>query len=212
MSTIRNYKNHSLSFNKIEECVEYIKKRNPEYAPNEKYKGSKILEEILDRNFEHKIPREIKWKIEEDYVKGSQMLADYFKKKVIIKINGIHIIKSPKEAITNIHTPGGVYENKKYTRGSPSNIVIKPLDESKNENEIKNESNIRLTILPNKNHFIHTAERTTIKENNYCFPCMTNSTNTIATKGSGNKSSKKTKGSMKNYQYSIGMQIDSKYF
>ncbi len=123
----------------------------------------------------------------------------YIKEERVItreqKVNDLlHSI--PKEALTNYRFkgPGGPFESINYQRGLPQEIIINPEEENKSDDDsIK----IRLIIKPNKDHYLSSVEMNKKKVNDYCLPCMLNSTSTAATVGAGDKSARKTKGRQK---------------
>jgi hypothetical protein len=186
MATRRNYKNKVPTFNFIKDAYTYEKIERDIFQWEKSKTGKIKVNQIINPKMLKDIPRNIKWEIEEDINKGAKSLAKYFNNTVIVKIEKIYEEKQPKMAIDlNIH-PGGYYETIQYYRASTPNKVFHP---DKTETKIK----IFLTINPSNKHYIHKAERRKKVSHNYCSHCML-STNTVATKGSGFKSSWKTKG------------------
>jgi hypothetical protein len=194
MSTKRNYDRRKPSFNQIVRCYEY--KRESEDPWNKKYveekrelTRAKELDDLI-----HFIPKDVRWKIEEDINDGAFALASFFHRTVIVGYESINNDKLSKEAL-DICGPGGYFELIRYARGLPDELVFDP-SEGENLTD-KDGIKIRLTIRPNKDHYIHTAEMRTDKINDYCLPCMLHSTSKAATIGTGDKSSRKTKGRYK---------------
>jgi len=193
MSTKRNYGRNLNSFNEIINCYEYEK--YPETAWSEKYKDREMMESREVNDLMHSIPKEVRWAVQEDVEKGALAMANHFGRTVLYSFEEMYDFKLPKEAISNIYTPGGPFESINYHRGVPQEKVVDPTDvENKSDQDgVK----IKLVIKPNKDHYLQTAEMNKRKMNDYCPPCMHNSTSTAATIGSGNKSSRKTKGRSK---------------
>jgi len=194
MSTKRNYDRHKPSFNQIVRCYQYRRESeepwNKEYVQEKReLTRAKELDDLI-----HFIPKDIRWKIEEDDDYGSNALANHFHRTVILNYESVNTNKIAKEAL-DICGPGGYFELIRYARGLPDEKVFDPTD-GENLSE-KDGIKIRLTIRPNKDHYIHTAEMRTDKINDYCLPCMLSSTSKAATIGTGDKSSRKTKGRYK---------------
>lgn len=194
MSTKRNYDRRKPSFNQIVGCHEY--KRESENAWNEKYiEEQRELTRVKELNdLIHFVPKDVRWKIEEDVDDGAVALANFFHRSVIVECESLYDSKLPKEAL-DICGPGGYFELVRYARGLPKEMVFN-VTEGENLSD-KDGIKIRLTIRPNKDHYIHTAEMRTDRINDYCQCCMLSSTSKAATIGTGDKSSKKTKGRYK---------------
>jgi hypothetical protein len=65
----------------------------------------------------------------------------------------------------------------------------------KKQDLIKNNNYISISMIPNKNHYINNCEFNK-RRDSYCKGCALNYT-TLAVKGNGRKSAKKTKGRQK---------------
>ena len=194
MSTTRDYGKKKLAFNEIVACYTY--KRVEEQAWDPTYvKEERVLTraEQLD-DLIYSIPKDIKWKIEEDDNEGALALANHYERTVIYEYEEMRDYKLPKEALTNykFRGPGGSFETIDYKRAIPKEKVVSPKDKINKSD--KDNIKIRLVIRPNKDHYLQSAEMRTQKMNDYCLPCMLHSTSTAATIGAGDKSSRKTKG------------------
>ena len=130
MSTIRNNPGRKPSFNEIVKCYEYTKEPvDMAMVWNDKYKeegreltGMKEGESLL-----HGIPKEIRWKIEEDAEEGAQMMADHYNKVVFIEYDSMERSELPKEAIEQyVHGGSGPFERLRYTKGLPQIKSISP--------------------------------------------------------------------------------------
>lgn len=182
------------SFNQIDKIVEYIKKPlEPEYVWNPRFertdKDLMISTEI--RVLTDEIPREIKWKIEEDYMEGAKELARYFGKQVTVRINGKEDSVLPKMCVERFQNSGaGAFERKSYYRSAPDDKAVYPTHDLP---EIS-PSKILLVVFPNKDHYIHTAQQSTKVVHDYCECCQHSDNGVGNTLGTGKKSSKKTKG------------------
>ena len=194
MSTKRNYDRKKPSFNQIVRCYEY--KRESEKPWNERYiEENRELTRVKEVNdLIYSLPKNVRWEIEEDVDVGAIVLANHFHRTVIVDYESINSDKLPKEAL-DICGPGGYFELIRYARGLPPEKIFNP-NEGENTSD-KDGIKIRLTIRPNKDHYIHSAEMRTDKINDYCLPCMLHSTSKAATVGTGDKSSRKTKGRYK---------------
>lgn len=140
------------------------------------------------------IPIDVRWKIQEDIEDGAQMLANHFLKPVTIDYDDMYRSELPKEAIENyVHGGSGPFERISYSKGLPQ---IKKVSPNIQNNDKQNIIHIRLVVRPNKHHYIHKAEMHKKIKHDYCKCCIAHASTAI-TIGSGDKSSKKTKGRFK---------------
>jgi hypothetical protein len=211
MATYRDYGENVASTHQILSITEYIKEEdmmsNHVWHLQDSSDDKKVqIKKTVAKHDVGEIPTEIKWAIETDYVDGAKLLANYFNKVVVVHINHICKYKLPKESLNNMHVngSGGAFETFDYVKAGPKNFAINPdravnIDNMTDENELNaiNETKILLTIKPNKDHYMNTTERRKSVRHGFCPCCMIASTPTAATKGSGKKSSKKTKGRAK---------------
>ena len=196
MSTQRNHSHPKPSFNEITQCYEYRKEEEEPWIKRYIKEERVITREQKVNDLLHSIPKEVKWSVEKDIEEGALALANHFGRIVVVRYEDMSDYKLPKEALTNYRFkgPGGPFESINYQRGLPQEIIINPEEENKSDDDsIK----IRLIIKPNKDHYLSSVEMNKKKVNDYCLPCMLNSTSTAATVGAGDKSARKTKGRQK---------------
>ncbi len=196
MSTQRSNSHHKLSFNEITQCYEYRKEEEEPWIKRYRDEGRVITREQKVNDLMHSIPKEVRWTIEKDVQEGELALANHFGRTVVMRYEDMSDYKLPKEALTNYRFkgPGGPFESINYQRGLPQELVVRLEEENKSDSDgIK----IRLIIKPTKDHYLSSAEMSKKKVNDYCLPCMLNSTSTAATVGAGDKSARKTKGRQK---------------
>ena len=195
LGTCRNNPGKKLGYNKIVKCYEYTKEPiSKDMIYNERYKDEKreLMSMIDGDSLIHSLTKEIRWAIEEDVETGAQMLANHFNKTVSIDHESMYRYKLPKEAIESyVHSGSGPFESLNYDRGLPQIVFIKPTNNNNNDT-----TKIRLVIKPNKNNYLHSAEMHKKKVHDYCPCCILNASKAI-TIGSGDKSSRKTKGRYK---------------
>ena len=195
--TQRNYEQSKPSFNQILKCYEC--RREPEGAWDKKYKeeNRELTRATMLNDIIHFLPKDVRWAVETDISDGASSMANHFHRTVIVEYESMNNEKLPKEALDNyrVKGPGGAFELIRYARGVPPEQVFDPTD---GENKSVDDGiKIRLMIRPNKNHYIHSAEMRTDKINDYCECCMHFNTSKAATVGTGEKSSRKTKGRSK---------------
>jgi len=149
-----------------------------------------VTEKELVADLTALIPREIQWEIENDYTSGAQLLADHFGKPVVVHMKGKRDSRLRKMN-EGYHIPAGAgaFERKAYSRGAPTQEVFNSIESKEEQGETK----IQLGIMPNSNHYIHSAEQHTQVVNDYCKSCQL-SGGVSNTYGTGKKSSRKTKG------------------
>jgi hypothetical protein len=118
------------------------------------------------------------------------MLANHFSKIVVVSFPSTNFSTVPKNTIDSCYTDGaGPYTYNVYSRSKAKNIVIAP--DQKHDTKIK----IKLSINPNKNHYINKAEMRKVPASG-CRCCFFSARKAV-TQGAGNKSSRKTKGRRK---------------
>ena len=183
MSTIRNYPFVKKNYNTFLGCYDEFKSKK------------------------YPITKELKWLLEEDMNKGAQILADTSKKMVELSLDyglkdNSHLFsKKPKESFDIDNTPGGNIENYSFHHKEIKNKYFYPKSENvkkmniKKQELIKNNNYISISMIPNKNHYINKCEFNKRKDS-FCKGCALDYT-TLAVKGTGRKSAKKTKGRQK---------------
>lgn len=197
MSTKRNYDRPKPTFNQILACYEYCQK--PEEPWNNKFieEDREITRATKLDDIIYFIPKGIRWTIEADLRDGAKSLANHFNRTVIAGYVDINETKLPKETLNKyiVKSGAGPFECIRYARGLPAELVFDPTD-GENKSSV-DAIKVRLIIRPNKNHYIHGAEMRTDRLNDYCECCMHVGTSKAVTIGSGDKSSRKTKGRSK---------------
>lgn len=159
------------------------------------------------------LPRDLQWLIEEDYNIGCQELADQFGKRVFMRYPDCSFTKEPvsMKKYSGSSGRGGGGRHYRYTKPSPIQKIYEPVkkehyeytdDKSKYFYEnIKDYDNIEITLNPKDNYLLKCEFRKA--PNSPCMCCFQNDGRIYELRGSGKKSSRKTKGMKRQRQYDI---------
>jgi hypothetical protein len=148
----------------------------------------------------------ILWLLENDYYQGCVKLADLFNKQIIVRFYVHSFGKIENGMVQNYSSCAGAVGYSDYTRGSHTEVFYP----TKNINELfadpsndisflnlDNADGLELLIDPT-NNYLKQCEYNK-RPRSPCATCFANDGRTTWLKGSGNKSSQKTKGSKKNH-------------
>jgi hypothetical protein len=183
----------------------------------------KYINDIRDQ-----IPQNIIWEIENNGKIGCQKLANFLKVKVILIIVNKSYCSPIKGTSDNYMKiggfGGGCVETHSHTKPSaptdvfcPNDLIIES-DELSDElsKQLHNCNGVEVSMNPSDYHYLSTCEYRKITSRPMCKGCFYGSGRTTWLKGTGNKSSGKTKGRSKENDLDMSekmndMIIDSDY-
>jgi len=165
-------------------------------------------------NIREHIPQNIIWNLENDNKIGCQELANFLKVKVILVIVSKSYYNPIKGISTNYISSNSIYgggyvETDTFTKPNAPIEVFYPDEKVVNEsedklsdelcNELKKCEGVQVVMNPDNDHYLSNCEYRKVTSRSMCKGCFYPNGRTTWLKGTGNKSSGKTKGKSKEY-------------
>lgn len=197
-----------------------------------KPKKTIIAKKYINDIREH-IPQNIIWELENDGKIGCRKLANFLKVKVILVIINKSYCSPIKGTSTNYMEvggfSGGYVETSTYTKPNAVTDVFYPEelpDQLPNQlseqlpnqlsEQLYNCEGVEVSMNPDENHYLSNCEYRKISSRSMCKSCFYGHGRTTWLKGTGNKSSGKTKGRSKENDLNMvdelnDMEIDNDY-